>query len=168
MNLVKNRRGIEPGMQNRPNPRGLTLIELLLVVAIVGTLAAIAVPIHQGQIEKARLTEAIVGVRELELRITSFMVLNGAPPDTLDQIGMAGKLDPWGNPYEYLRILGVPKKQVQGKWRKDRFLVPINSDFDLYSAGADGRSSPPITAHASRDDIIRVGEGNYIGLAADY
>ena len=157
-----------PSMHRPLSPRGLTLIELLLVTAIVGILAAIVVPMSRGQIEKARLSEAIVGVREIELKITSFMALNGAPPDTLDQVGMAGKLDPWGNPYQYLRILGVPPNEVRGQWRKDRFLVPINSDFDLYSEGADGTSTPPITARASRDDIIRAGEGNYIGLASDY
>jgi len=152
----------------RLNSRGMTLIELLLVAAVIATLGAIAVPFYNDQSERTRITQAIVGVREIELRITSFMVLNGAPPDDLGQIGMAGRLDPWGNPYQYLRILGVPKNDVKGKWRKDHFLVPINSDFDLYSTGKDGKSSPPITASSSRDDIIRAGQGNYIGLASDY
>jgi general secretion pathway protein G len=52
--------------------------------------------------------------------------------------------------------------------RKDRFLVPINTDYDLYSMGKDGRSSPPLTAKASRDDIIRANDGAYIGLASNY
>jgi general secretion pathway protein G len=49
--------------------------------------------------------------------------------------------------------------------RKDRFLVPINSDFDLYSMGKDGESVPPLTAQKSRDDIIRANDGAYIGPA---
>ena len=49
--------------------------------------------------------------------------------------------------------------------RKDRFLVPINSDFDLYSMGKDRISQIPLTAKASRDDIIRANDGAYIGLA---
>ena len=48
---------------------------------------------------------------------------------------------------------------------KDRFLVPINSDFDLYSMGKDGKSQMPLTAKDSRDDIIRANDGAYIGLA---
>ena len=155
-------------MHRRYDTTGLTLIELLLVTAIMGILGVIAVPMYNGHIEKTRISEAIVGIREIELRITSFMALNGAPPNTLEQVGMAGGLDPWGNPYQYLRILGIPKNEIHGAWRKDRFLVPINSDFDLYSIGKDGGSSPPITAHPSRDDIIRAGQGAYIGLASDY
>ena len=56
----------------------------------------------------------------------------------------------------------------KGKMRKDRFLVPINSDFDLYSMGKDGKSSPPLTASASRDDIIRANDGAYVGPAEGY
>ncbi len=52
--------------------------------------------------------------------------------------------------------------------RKDRFLVPLNSDFDLYSKGPDRKSVPPLTAEASRDDIIRANDGGYIGLASEY
>ena len=55
-----------------------------------------------------------------------------------------------------------------GQARKDHFLVPLNSDYDLYSKGPDGKSSPPLTAEASRDDIIRANDGAYFGLASDY
>jgi len=46
--------------------------------------------------------------------------------------------------------------------------VPINTDFDLYSMGPDGRSAPPLTAKHSRDDIVRANDGAFIGLASDY
>jgi general secretion pathway protein G len=52
--------------------------------------------------------------------------------------------------------------------RKDRFLVPINSDYDLYSMGKDGKSSSPLTSKNGRDDIIRANDGAFIGLASDY
>ena len=52
--------------------------------------------------------------------------------------------------------------------RKDRNLVPINTDYDLYSKGPDGASSPPLTARAGQDDIVRANDGAYIGVAADY
>ena len=53
--------------------------------------------------------------------------------------------DPWGNPYGYLNL---GDKNANGHARKDHSLVPINTDFDLYSMGPDGRSSPPLTAKA--------------------
>jgi general secretion pathway protein G len=52
--------------------------------------------------------------------------------------------------------------------RKDRNLVPINSDYDLYSVGPDGDSSLPLTAATSRDDIVRANDGRFIGKAEDY
>jgi general secretion pathway protein G len=46
--------------------------------------------------------------------------------------------------------------------------VPINSDFDLYSLGKDGKSAGPLTALASRDDVILANDGRFVGLASDY
>ena len=55
-----------------------------------------------------------------------------------------------------------------GHPRKDRFLVPINTDFDLYSMGRDGQSVAPLTAAKSRDDVVRAANGAYIGLASNF
>jgi general secretion pathway protein G len=52
--------------------------------------------------------------------------------------------------------------------RKDRNLVPINTDFDLYSMGPDGASAAPLTAAASQDDVVRANNGSFIGQAKDY
>jgi general secretion pathway protein G len=52
--------------------------------------------------------------------------------------------------------------------RKDKNLVPINTQYDLYSMGADGQSVPPLTAKASRDDVVMANDGTYIGLASNY
>jgi general secretion pathway protein G len=58
-------------------------------------------------------------------------------PKQLSQAVPSPPSDPWGRPYEYLRIAGS-KPSEMGKRRKDKNLVPINSDYDLYSRGADG------------------------------
>jgi general secretion pathway protein G len=75
--------------------------------------------------------------------------------------------DPWGNPYQYLKIYGLEKKSA-GKARKDHFMVPIDTDFDLYSMGPDGASASPLTAKSSRDDIIRANDGGYVGTAEGF
>ena len=46
--------------------------------------------------------------------------------------------------------------------------MPLNSDFDLYSMGPDGQTATPLTAKASRDDIVRANNGGFIGVASDY
>ena len=58
----------------------------------------------------------------------------------------------------------LPERDV----RKDKNLVPINTDFDLYSLGKDGLSAGPLTAKDSRDDIVRANNGAFIGRAEDY
>ena len=54
------------------------------------------------------------------------------------------------------------------KPRKDRFLVPINSDYDLYSMGPDGKTNEPLTNPVSKDDIIRASDGAYVGVAENF
>ena len=56
----------------------------------------------------------------------------------------------------------------RGRPRKDRFLHPINSDYDLYSMGKDGESVEPLTAQKSHDDVIRASDGGYYGLAKNF
>ena len=86
-------------------------------------------------------------------------------PSTLADIGRAGMSDPWGNPYEY-RNIGT--STGNGQLRKDHNLVPINSDYDLYSKGPDGSSVSPLQAAPSRDDIVRGRDGTFIGVATEY
>jgi general secretion pathway protein G len=57
---------------------------------------------------------------------------------------------------------------VIGSARKDRFMVPINSDYDLYSAGPDGETRAPLQVPVSRDDVIRAGDGSYYGIAEKF
>ena len=46
--------------------------------------------------------------------------------------------------------------------------MPINSDYDLYSVGPDGDSSPQLHNAVSRDDVIRARDGAFVGLAEDF
>jgi general secretion pathway protein G len=144
--------------------RGFTIVELTIAIGIVATLAAIAVPVFSNHVDKARNARAVVEIRGLEKLITIYDDDNLTPPDSLGDVGQGGLLDPWGNPYQYMRITGA----MGEKPRKDRFLVPVNSDFDLYSMGKDGDSKAPFTAMASRDDIVRANDGGYVGLASGF
>lgn len=104
-------------------------------------------------------------IRTIETDITGYESTTGQLPDDLSQVGDDLILDPWNNPYQYLNHANV---KGNGKVRKDRFLVPLNSDYDLYSMGADGQSVSPLTASKSQDDIIRASNGAYIGLASQF
>jgi general secretion pathway protein G len=148
----------------RRSTRGLTLIELLIVLAVIGILVSIGLGLYYNFTYQAQIARAVADIAVLSSEISTFETMNERLPIDLVEIGRTAFLDPWGNPYEYLNFaLGV-----LGQQRKDHALVPINTDFDLYSKGKDGASQPALTASASRDDIVRANDGQYIGLASEY
>lgn len=135
-------------MKLRQNPnttsRGasaFTLIELLLVLVILGILAAIVVPKFSGRTEQARVTAAKSQIATFSTALDAFEVDNGfypkgksglsdlvtQPRDAQNWKGPYMKneipLDPWGNAYIY---------EFPGKRNAN--------SYDLMSMGPDGRS----------------------------
>jgi len=147
----------------RRHKDGFTLVELILAVAVMMILTSIAYPSYKSVIEEQKMNQAIADISRLGLALENFFYRNGSLPKDLS--GLGDPIDPWGNKYQYLNISLVKGK---GGLRKDHKLVPINTDFDLYSMGPDGNSTPPLTAKGSRDDIIRANNGSYVGKAEDY
>jgi general secretion pathway protein G len=143
----------------------LTLVELMIALLVVGVLSMIAVPAYQQYRERLRIDQAKQDIMAMSAIIANFYQDAHAYPDSLDDAGLGGMRDPWDNPYGYLNLA---IKKGHGHARKDHSLVPINTDFDLYSMGPDGKSSPPLTAKGSRDDIVRGRDGAFIGVAADF
>ena len=219
---------------------GFSLIELMLAISIVGVLAALAVPNYMDFIEKARVARAISELHGLAKDIKGFALAVGTYPNSLADVGLSTRLDPWGTPYQYYRIncgttdditslaklklrqknnsrtvpagysfsadsqwlvsLAIHNGQSQGYLhltaaggngggggnaggggsngggnaggggppcggvggaRKDRFLVPINSDFDMYSMGKNLDSVASLNPPKSQDDVIRASDGGF-------
>lgn len=143
---------------------GFTIVELMIVLAVIGVLAMIAVPAYQGYMERVEAGDAETDLTIIQMVIDDFELTTGNLPNSHTDIGMDGMQDPWGNPYVYANHGSIPP----GLRRKDQSLVPINSDYDLYSKGEDGLSSPPLTANNSRDDIVRARNGGFFGKASEY
>jgi len=147
---------------------GFTLIELMIAVAIVGVLAAMATVRYDAYIERVRVTRAILDIKTIATEIDGRLTEGEAPPPSLAAFGLE-RNDPWGFPYRYTPLRdGSGRKINTGRARKDRFLVPLNDDYDLYSVGKNGLSTGPISTPRSRDDVIRANNGAFIGLADRY
>jgi general secretion pathway protein G len=160
---------------------GFSLVELLLVSCITMTIAGIAVPALTAALDRARITRAIGDISAVGKEIVMHQVGQGCFPDSLNAINRAALRDPWGRAYSY----AVPRAPggrggggsclacnnacvAPGAARKDKNLVPINADFDLYSMGKDGETAGPLTAAKSKDDIVRGRSGAFVGLASEY
>lgn len=116
--------------------RGFTLLELLLVLVILGVLAALVVPKFANRGQQARETAAKSDINAITIALETYEVDNGGFPEDLNALMAApasvdnwngpylrrDPKDPWGNPYVY-RYPG--QRNPNG--------------FDLYSFGPDGR-----------------------------
>ena len=60
--------------------KGFTLIELMIVVAIIGILAAIAIPAYQDYTVRSKVTEAVAGMSAAKVAISEYYQSQGAMP----------------------------------------------------------------------------------------
>ena len=138
-------------MFNRNHRRGrsaFTLIELLLVMVILGVLAAIIMPTYTGRIKKARIEAAKQDIFAMANALATFEVDNGRYP-TNDE-GLAALSNPppdlaetWHGPYVAKPLVGDPWKHPY-LYRYPGSHNPRG--FDLLSMGEDGQED-------SADDI---------------
>ena len=161
--------------------QGFTLVELIIGMCIVLTLAAIAVPLYADYIYEAKVARAVVEIRLLEKEILIFEMEAGRYPgwpddmlETMQEIGRDNFLDPWGTPYQYRNLALSGKEDHKPKGCiKDKSDNPLNWDFDLYSVGPD-REVPKPTANKQisnsprDDDIVRAKNGRYVGESAKF
>lgn len=138
----------------------MTLVAATLLVTL-------AVPTFGTYAQHSRVDEAIGDISELSRAIDQYQLSHdGRIPLSLAELGPDVPLDPWGRSYEYVNILAT--ESGGGELRSDGRLIRINTDFDLYSRGADGVSTSSLSAQSSRDDVMRANNGAFIGLGEDY
>lgn len=138
---------------------GFTLVELLIVVAIVAIVAALSIPGYVTFIKNAQYSRAMQEIRLIEAEIYDYQITQGNPPPNLAAINRSTLLDPWGNPYEYNP---APARRYA--------FDPLNTDFDLYSKGYDGLTADLVhvlgAGGPGSDDMVRGANGAFLGKGA--
>ena len=144
-------------------PLRKNLRDVIVVLAGALIVGSLAIPAFNGYVERSRVARAVSDIGTMSLRLHQWQRNGRALPGNLTEAGIAS-VDPWGRPYVYLRAADASRAQL----RKDGELVPVNTDFDLYSLGPDGVSALALPAAPSQDDVVRAANGAYIGLGANY
>src|SRR5258708_5157957 len=91
----------------KKNQKGFTLIELLIVVAIIGILAAIAVPNLLTAMQRAKQKRTMADMKTISAGIEQYRQSNGRLPEGVTVEEIAGaihtnvKVDAWENPLRY-------------------------------------------------------------------
>jgi len=122
--------------------RGFTLIEIMVVVVILGILAAIVMPRFIGQTEEARITQTKTQIRSIEQALGMFKVHNGFYPSTDQGLEALVKKSTTGRiPTRYADGGYLPKVPKDPWGNTYIYIAPgVHGDFDLYSFGPDGES----------------------------
>jgi general secretion pathway protein G len=120
---------------------GFTLIEVMVVVVILGILAAVVVPKIMDNPDKARITKAKQDIRAMESALNLYKLDNFSYPST-DQGLEALVSMPGGSPEpKNWKPGGYLDRLPQDPWGNEyQFLSPgVQGEIDIFSYGADGR-----------------------------
>lgn len=140
--------GKEPTASAAGLPRGFTLIEIMVVMVIIGIIAAMSIVSLADALDRSRQRATVGDMRALAQAIESYAVDNNDPPASSGSISAllqtlevySGSLpgtDHWGNDYQYTRdARGNYTLQSRGK------------------DGVDGEDISPATAHDYHLDIV--------------
>jgi type IV pilus assembly protein PilA len=96
--------------------KGFTLIELMIIVAIIAILAAIAIPAYNDFTARSKVSEGISLASTAQLAITEYYMTYGAWPQDNGQAGMNGPLEIQG---KYIESVTVAQNQVLVLFKPD-------------------------------------------------
>jgi general secretion pathway protein G len=127
--------------RSRAGQRGFTLIEIMVVVIIIGLLAAVIVPSVINKVDEARVSKAKADIQSLETALTMYRLDNSKYPTT-DQGLQALVVQPTDPSIRHWRIGGYLQRVSKDPWGTDyQYVFPgtHGKEYDLYTLGADGQ-----------------------------
>lgn len=135
-----------PVVAPRPAPRGFTLIEVMIAVAIVAIIAAVALPAYQDSVRKGRRADAMAGIAAIQQSQERWRGNNPAYSTSLTELGVVA-------PALYSLAVSAPNSDGTGLAR----------GYIVTATGQGGQASDGECARMS----VRMFEGNlrYAGCA---
>lgn len=129
-------------MKNRRSQQGFSLIEIMVVLLIIGMMAAMVAPQILGQGEEAKMKKAAVDIQQLESALEMYRLRNSLFPTTeqgLDALVNEPSIDPIPKNYP---AGGFIKRLPQDPWGNEYALISPGElgVIDIYSNGPDGES----------------------------
>ncbi|HFB0146558.1 TPA: pilin, partial [Neisseria gonorrhoeae] len=136
--------------------KGFTLIELMIVIAIVGILAAVALPAYQDYTARAQVSEAILLAEGQKSAVTEYYLNNGKWPENNDEAGVASSGEIKG---KYVESVTVAKGVVTAQMKSDG----VNKEIQGKKLSLWGRRQAgsvkwfcgqPVTRNDAKDDTV--------------
>ncbi|EMS5587693.1 pilin [Neisseria gonorrhoeae] len=147
--------------------KGFTLIELMIVIAIVGILAAVALPAYQDYTARAQVSEAILLAEGQKSAVTEYYLNNGKWPENNDKAGVASPADKIKG--KYVQKVEVAKGVVTAEMASTGVNKEIkDKKLSLWAKRQDGSvkwfCGQPVTRGAGNagkaDDVTKAGNDN--------
>lgn len=113
--------------------RGMTLIEILIVLAIIGTLMAVLIPQVTSRLDKSRVGQTKIAMGQVVNALNLYYTDCGKFPKSIDGLSKADADCPNWGPEPYL------KKTPKDAWNRDFVYEIEGNNFLIKSLGSDGR-----------------------------
>jgi type IV pilus assembly protein PilA len=108
--------------------QGFTLIELMIVVAIIGILAAIAIPAYQNYLVRAQVSEGLTLATRAKTSVSEYYMERGSWPGNNAEAGLADKHDIIGS---YTEHMSVDANVIEIKFGYDASLAIFSEKIEL-------------------------------------